>query len=96
MEFNSKIKYLVKIPGTATGMLCQRGIRGKIKKYHQHSREGEITFSSSEGVRGKNKLFSAIVAMVAREVRKKGFTGPMYSISAYNRHPIGENMAFFL
>jgi len=52
--------------------------RNKGKKYHQHSREGEINFSSSEGVRGKNKLYSAIVAMVAREVRKKGFTGPMY------------------
>jgi len=39
----------------------------KGKKYHQHSREGEITFSSSEGVRGKNKLYRAIVAMVAKE-----------------------------
>jgi len=42
--------------------------RNKGKKYPQHSHKGEITFSYSEGMRGKIKLYSAIVAMVAKEM----------------------------
>jgi len=78
---------------TGTGTLYRRRIG---ENYHQHSHEGVITFSSSEGE--KNKLHTASIkrnakgrnANIGKKWEKKLYsTDPMHGVCAYCRCPKG-------